>query len=114
LDLYAMGLAAPDEVPDFYLLDDATPTDDEDSLTFTATKREVAIEQVIAASGERVPSAADAQKDYRAALIAVVREGETPTASELRALRALQRAFEEHWSAATGGKSTMTARVVER
>jgi len=75
LDLYAMGLADPSEVPPFALLEGAVaPTDATDPftnrtvtktafpwfdaapLTVTATKRTFTIDDVIAATGKRTPA----------------------------------------------------------
>src|SRR5206468_7352841 len=65
LDLYAMGLRSPEEVPPFFYVEGAdnfrpnrtyaVSTAPEAGVTFTGVKRTVRIEDVLAAMGPRVP-----------------------------------------------------------
>jgi hypothetical protein len=70
LELYAMGLIPPEEVPPVHIL--ARPDlADPDRVTATLA-RTVAIEEIMAREGgARQPSSADTQKDFRLAYIVV-------------------------------------------
>lgn len=99
LDLYAMGLATPDEVPAwFYIEVPISVHDREDGpapgATITGTRRDVLIQDVINAMGTRTPAAADSPRLVRQAFIYVMRSN---TSAQLRQLdlRSLARMREE-------------------
>lgn len=66
LDLYLMGLLAPDEVGDFNLLTNLSPIS---GNRYTATKKQLSVENVVFAEGTRVPSASSAQNVFKNAFI---------------------------------------------
>ncbi len=79
LDLYLAGFYSPLEVPPFFLID--SPGADparraERGDRVTGTSLPLGIDDLIAAAGERHPAAAEAQKEYRAAFLLLVRPGE--------------------------------------
>jgi hypothetical protein len=68
LELYVMGLIPPEEVPPIHILTDPD-TSNLESIT-AASVQTITIEDIIAAEGgERIPSAADSQKNFRLAFI---------------------------------------------
>jgi hypothetical protein len=68
LELYVMGFIPPEEVPPIHILTNPDTTDPE-SITASSYKT-VTIEEIIAAEGgERIPSVADSQKDFKMAFI---------------------------------------------
>jgi hypothetical protein len=68
LELYTMGLIPASEVPPVHILTDPDTTDLK-AITAASVKT-VTIEEIITAEGgERVPSAAESQKDFRLAFI---------------------------------------------
>ncbi|MDY6906201.1 MAG: CARDB domain-containing protein [Thermodesulfobacteriota bacterium] len=78
LDLYLMGLIDKSEVPPMTLIEntDVDPT----RLPATGevvegTVKTVTIDDIIAAEGERIPSAEDSQKQFRVATIVITRPG---------------------------------------
>jgi MYXO-CTERM domain-containing protein len=114
VDLYIMGLIPPEEVPPFYVIEEvvapATPTDPlwggavaphtfpwfdaETPLTVSGTRRDLTIDDVIAATGERSPVSGTktsytlgivllASKDDTAEDIAAAKEALRPIASNL-------------------------------
>lgn len=90
LDLYLMGLLTRNDVQPFTLLRPAPGTaftaqslPPPNSTTIQATPTVLRVDDIIAAEGERIPSAASAQKQFRAAFVVLVPPGSTPTAAQL-------------------------------
>ena len=100
LDLYMMGLARADEVPDMFIV-----------RPDTGDKEIVSIEQVVAVEGSRIPSAEEAQKDFNAAFVYLLAPGQTADPEMLRLHAEYRDKVIEHWSHVTGGRSRMTTTV---
>ena len=112
LDLYAMGLAYASEVPEMFILRDPRPVKKGDrGGPHTGDKEIITIEQVVAAEGPRVPSAADAQKDFNAGFVYLLEPGKTPDPEMLRLHSEFRHKALEHWFHITGGRSRMTSTV---
>ena len=109
LDLYMMGLADPDEVPDMFILRNLQPVPGTDR--YTGKRKIVSIEQVVAAEGPREPPAARAQKVFNVGFVYVTAPGQTPVPDSLGLQRELRDRIIEHWSHITGGRSHMTTLV---
>jgi large repetitive protein len=110
LDLYLAGFLAADEVPPFVLID--SPGFDrsrlpERGVTVTGTAIQVTIQDVIAAEGHRVPSAAESQKELRAAFLLVTRPGETVPQAQIEALDRIRRALVTRFAVLTGGRGIL-------
>ncbi len=108
LDLYAMGLAEARDAPDWFILRNQKHLG---NGRYRAEKEVVSIEQVIAAEGERVPSAADAQKDFNIGFIYLVEPGQEPSPEMLDLHRRFRDAAQEHWFHVTGGRSRITTDI---
>ncbi len=113
LDLYAMGLADANEVPESFLLRDlrrvGVGADGRD--LYRGEKEVVTIDQIIAAEGPRVPAPADAQTVFNAGFVYLVEPGKTPDADMLALHRAYRDQVVADWASATGGRSEITTRV---
>jgi hypothetical protein len=113
LDLYGMGLMAPDEVPPFFLIDDIPgyryPTScglyslvaRMPDQTVSGSRVDITIDDVIAANGvRRVPT--DERQDYwREAEVIILAPNETPASPRVQALAARinrARLFWEQWN----------------
>ncbi len=108
LDLYAMGLADANEVPDMFILQNLKRVGEG---VYTGDKEIISIEQIIAAEGPREPSAAESQKDFNAGFVYLLELGQTPS-PDLLALHAEYRdKVQEHWFHITGGRSLITTNV---
>lgn len=120
LDLYAMGLISAGEVGPVRLLVNARSPDAEggeasskaiskllEPVTVRAEVREVAIEQIIEALGERDPDAGFSAKRIRQAWIYVYQEPEPLVHSGLERLVGFQHQWGDFFSRATGGRSMM-------
>ena len=102
LDLYAMGMIPPSEVPDTFILRDVEETSTLD--TVRATKVPVRIEDIIAAMGPRVPSAADERKDFRLGIYLLHENDRPPSASDVQHAASISAATIDYFDLATGGR----------
>jgi hypothetical protein len=109
LDLYLMGLAAPSEVPDFFLLRNLVRlgTDAKGHPLFKGDRLKVTIEDVIASLGPRLPDYAHSQKDFNTGIVAIVLHGASPSRELIERANAIREAWIEFWSTTTGHRSTM-------
>ncbi len=112
LDLYLMGLADADEVPDMFILRNLQPVLGSDR--YTGQKEIVSIEQVIAAEGPRNPPAARAQKVFNVGFIYLLEPGKTPDGDLLDLHAEYRDKVVEHWSHITGGRSQITTVIPSR
>lgn len=83
-ELYLMGMMAPSEVPDWYYIANANPPQPnsywpQPNTTVTGTRRDVSIDMVIDAMGERSPAYPDERRDLFVPMVLVVRPGEEPS-----------------------------------
>ena len=114
LDQYLMGLRSACEVPPLLAVDDgsghgsdAVSTPRNQSISVNGTGVEVSIEDVVRASGPRVPDALVAQKCWRVAFV-LVGEGNTPpSAAQVAKVDAYRSQFRTWFSQATEGRGSM-------
>jgi hypothetical protein len=114
LDQYAMGLRAASELPPFFFVagaDDFQPNRSYTSISgpelgvsFTGTRQDVTIGDVVAAMGPRVPNAASAPRRLRQAYILVADAGAPASDVRLAAVARIRARFEAWYSAATDGR----------
>jgi subtilase family serine protease/flagellar hook assembly protein FlgD len=108
LDLYLMGMLKKDEVPPFFYIEgsgaDATRLP-EAGVTISGIRRDVTIDQVIAAEGPRQPGADTAQKQFRLGFVLLTRPGTVATDEDVQAVNAVRQAFETRLAALTGGRA---------
>jgi len=108
LDQYLMGLRGPGEVdPSFYVANsnvsrNALPRV---NVSIRGQRRNVAIEDLVAAEGKRTPDDTVAQRLFRFAFILVVPSGAEPAAEELAQLETYRAEFEPFFHRATGGRA---------
>jgi hypothetical protein len=112
LDLYAMGLVPESEVPPFFYVEspvNVSPSRDRESaptlnVTFNGTRRDVLVQDIVAANGPRVPSAAEAPRVHTQAFIYVVSAGRTAAGDQVEKLDRIRRQWEPFFAQATGGR----------
>ena len=112
LDLYAMGLLREPEVPTFFYVEspiNISPSKNRESapalnVTFNGTRRDVLIQDIVAANGPRIPSAADSPRVHTQAFIYVVSAGRTAGADQIDKLDRIRRQWEGFFAQATGGR----------
>ncbi|WPB82146.1 hypothetical protein KYC5002_23905 [Archangium violaceum] len=100
LDLYAMGLARPEEVPDTFLLTDIEALG---MGRLAARKVPVTLEQIVTALGSRSPSASEAQREFTLSIY-LLHRGKTPDAAAVQRADAIARALAAFFDAATGSR----------
>jgi hypothetical protein len=111
LDLYAMGLAAPGEVPPwFYVEAPISGYDREDgtiaNVTINGTRRDVLIQDVIDAMGPRNPALAESRV-HRQAFIYVRRSTAVQAPQDLSKLARIREQFGAFFSRATENRMTV-------
>jgi hypothetical protein len=116
-DLYAMGLLAESEVPRaFYVESPKGASQDRESaprtgVSFTGTRREVSVADVVAAMGPRNPPASRSPRVHRQAWVYVVSRGGTADPAAIAKLETIRRAFEDFFASATGGRMSVETRL---
>lgn len=111
LDLYLMGLIAPTEVPDFFLLRNLQPQgrDANGHMIYKADRTKITINDVIAAEGPREPDVNHAQKRFNTGMVIVLEHGHTPPPELLRDVEGIRARWIDYWTTTTGHRSVMTA-----
>ena len=117
LDLYAMGVRGPDEVPPFFYVEGAdnfrpnrtykVSTAPEAGVSFTGVRRTVRMEDVLAAMGPRLPDAAHAPRSSRLAFILVSDAGAPATPTRVAGLARIRTRLEDLFRTATGGRAAV-------
>lgn len=112
LDQYAMGLVTPAEVPGWFFVESpiSTRTAEEPAVagvTFTGTRRNVIIQDVIEALGPRMPAAEESPRVHRQAFIFVRRPGAVLDQQDLARLRRIREQFGPFVARATENRMTV-------
>jgi hypothetical protein len=118
LDLYAMGLLEPPEVPPTLLVESPVITEpasggfDRESaprvgVSFNGTARVVTIDEVLAAMGSRQPPSSAAPRVHRQGWVLIVSPGRTVDPAAVAKLETIRQAFEGFFFSATGGRMTV-------
>lgn len=123
LDLYGMGVYGPDEVEDFFYIDDASLEDmplDKDSriprgATINGSRVNVTLEQVAAEMGPRNPPKGTETPYYRSAFVLITAPGQSQSEWQpyLEAVQAAQTTFPETWKEWSLGASALCTKVTE-
>jgi hypothetical protein len=121
LDQYTMGLRLPSEVPPFFYVegaDDFRPTraykassGPEAGVSFTGIRRDVRVEDVVAALGPREPDATHAPRLLRQAFILVADPVGPATAARLGASARIRGRFPAYYRRATEGRGDVASEL---
>ena len=112
-DLYAMGLAAENEVPPFFYVENPTNTRPnipdasaapQAGVTFNGTRRDVRLQDVVDVMGRRQPSAAETSRVWRQAFVFVVGAGRQADAAQIEKLNRIRVAWEAFYAQAVEGR----------
>ena len=113
LDQYAMGLLAPSQVPPFFYVENPSARERGSSpavgVSFTGTRRDVLIDDVIAIHGARVPAAASSSKVHRQAFIYVASRAVEP--ANVAKIDRIRTQWESFFLQATEGRMTAITRL---
>lgn len=112
LDLYLMGFLDKTQVPPLTLIQN--PSIDPARLpqlgaTVNGMPKTITVDDIVAAEGERSPSASEAPKRFKIAYVFLVRPGEDATPLELNAVNTIREAFATRFLILTGGKGVVEA-----
>jgi len=110
LDLYLMGLIAPAEVPDFFILSQLarSGTDGHGRPIFKAARTKITIQAVIDAVGPRVPDVSHSQRHFNTGIAVIVEHGRRPSAELLDRADGIRRQWMDFWATTTGRRASMT------
>jgi len=117
LDQYAMGLVPPSFVPTFFYVESPTGSSKAPEsapsigVSFTGTRRDVLIDDVIAVMGTRVPTFSDSPKTHRQAFIYIVSNGRTADAGQVSKLDRIRVAWQTFFQNATENRMTLDTRL---
>ena len=119
LDQYAMGLVDSTQVLPMFVVQNITDvspvrnarSSPEVGVTFSGTRRNVTIDEIIASTGRRVPSAAESKRDYRQAFIYVTSAGREADTRSIEKLDRIRIAWEQFLSAATDSRMRVDTRL---
>lgn len=113
LDQYLMGLRGPAEVAPFFFVRGPFGVADTDpgrdprvGVSFRGSRKDVSIEDVIAAIGPRIPPAGQAPNRFRQAFIFVA-VGEAPDPADIQRVDRFRGAWEPHFQRATDDRATV-------
>ena len=109
LDQYAMGLVRDTDVPKMFYVESPVPVSASTTaesaprtgVTFSGTRRDVLINDIIAVMGARAPAADTAPKVHRQAFVFVVSKGKTAAPSVVAKIDRIRRAWEPFYAQAT-------------
>jgi hypothetical protein len=110
LDLYLMGLIAPTEVPDFFILRNlvAAGRDSNGHPIFKADRTKITIQDVIAVEGPRLPDVDHAQKKFNTGMVVIVEHGARPSKELIERTDGIRERWVDYWATTTGHRSSMT------
>lgn len=115
-DLYLMGLAAASEVPNwFYLAGTTLPLEywpAEGAVVTTPARKDVSIDQVLAAQGSRSPTHELSQRKFRLLFVLVTEPGTNPTPAEIAKVNEWRTVVERNFALATGGRGKLVTEFV--
>jgi predicted small secreted protein len=116
LDQYMMGLIPASQVPTFFYVESPNSNKvrgDAPSIgvSFTGTRRDVLIDDVIAVNGARVPGSDTAPHTFRQAFIFVISAGRTTDAAQVQKLDRIRSQWEAFFGTATEGRMSGNTRL---
>jgi len=109
LDQYLMGLRPPAEVPPTFYVSQASigtaGRPPQSNVFFDGVRRDVTVEDVIAAEGRLIPDHTVSQRRFRFAFLLITAEGSDPTPGELAQLDRYRAGFEPFFARVTDGRA---------
>jgi uncharacterized protein (TIGR03437 family) len=109
LDQYLMGFRPPWEVPETFLVVNSSNTNPsrppQAGVSFDGDRRNIPIEEIIAAEGRRTPDFTVAQRRFRFAFIVIVAAGSEPSAAVLEQVDRYRLEFETFYRKASGERA---------
>ncbi|HEX9983312.1 MAG TPA: hypothetical protein VGF69_08610 [Thermoanaerobaculia bacterium] len=112
LDLYLMGLIPASDVKPWFYIAGSNPAlggayYPPQARTFSGTRKDVTVQQVIDAMGPRKPAWPDTQRKFRVLTVLMTDPSRQATPTELAAVARYRRMLEQYFSVATGNRATV-------
>lgn len=113
LDQYLMGFRDPGQVGPMFYVDSVTGTSRTPSsapaigITFSGTRRNLSINDIIAVEGPRIPTVAASPKVFKQAFILLVQRGTAPSNADVAKLERFRQRWQEFFAQATDGLGTV-------
>lgn len=104
LDLYAMGLMPASEVPDTFLLENLAHDEGD---VWTGDRLGIAIEDIMAAEGSRIPDFDDAQKEFELTLYVVYDPAQGPQPEMIQRAMRIAGELKDYFERATGNRMSI-------
>jgi hypothetical protein len=76
---------------------------------YKAERTKVAIQDVMAAEGQRLPDVDHSQRKFNTGIVVVVEHGQSPSHELLERANGIRRQWIEYWETTTGHRASMTA-----
>jgi hypothetical protein len=116
LDQYMMGLIPAGSVPTFFYVENPVSTKSRSdapsiNVSFTGTRRDVLVEDIIAVNGPRIPTAADSAKIHRQAFIYIVSNGRSTDAAQVAKLDRIRDQWVTFFRLGTENRMTADTRL---
>jgi hypothetical protein len=116
LDQYIMGAIPPSQVPTFFYVESPVSSKVPASApqigaSFTGTRRDVLVDDVIAVNGARSPSSATSAKVFRQAFIYIVSAGRSLDSGQVTKLDRIRSQWESFFAQATENKMSANTRL---
>jgi hypothetical protein len=116
LDQYMMGLIPAGSVPTFFYVENPVSTKSRSDapsigVSFTGTRRDVLVEDIIAVNGPRIPSPADSPKVQRQAFIYIVSNGRSTDAAQVAKLDRIRDQWVTFFRLGTENRMTADTRL---
>jgi uncharacterized protein (TIGR03437 family) len=115
LDQYLMGFRPPWEVPDTFVVEDPSLFNvsrmPQKNVNFSGRRRDIRIDDLIAAEGRRTPDHTLSQRRFRFAFVLVHEDGEPPSEDAFEKVDRYRREFEAFYAQAAGNRATAVTTV---
>jgi hypothetical protein len=80
-------------------------------LTFSGTRRDLTVNDIMTAHGPRLPDVSLSPKTFRQAFVLLVRPGTSPSAAELEKIERIRRRWTEFFAQATEGRANAVTTI---
>jgi hypothetical protein len=116
LDQYAMGLVPSTQVPPFFYVESPVSNHQREDgpeigVSFSGTRRDVLIDDVIAIQGQRSPSSRESSRVHRQAFLLLVSQGRSTDAGQVAKVDTIRSAWEGFFREATERRMTAITRL---
>jgi uncharacterized protein (TIGR03437 family) len=108
LDQYLMGFRAAEEVKPIFVATSPSVSPLQQprlGVNFNGGRRDISVEDIIAAEGRRTPDHTVAQRRFRFAFVLIVPDGVEPTSESLQKINTFRQQFEMYFHNATGQRA---------